>query len=214
MRFSSCDGFDINGTSIRRNVYMGFVLESCQNFVLNMNTFVNDDVIIWNTGSYWDTHQISTSNTVNGRAIRNYVHTSNIVVPADTGEVLLYDTRNVKMKDLNLSDADVGIFSYDSRDLLVDGCDLSGNDYAGAYIENSADLRMLNSNMDGCYEYGLYYNGNGAVIDNNTACGTEDYGFEVYWEDIIFTNNTANNNHYGVYVQADHSKASISMETT
>lgn len=86
------------------------------------------------------------------------------------------------------------------EDLLINGNNCSGNNYTGIGISGLYDadslIRVVNNRCDNNGEDGIWSNGNGMILDSNTASGNHRHGLNVDSDDAVVRNNLCKNNNY------------------
>ncbi|MEM3396177.1 MAG: NosD domain-containing protein [Thermoplasmata archaeon] len=159
--------------------YIGIYLyKSCNNTLTN-NTMHHDGIVIWGDElAHWNTHNIDTTNLVNGKPVYYYKNQTTGMVPSDAGQVILANCTNMTITGLNVRDTSVGILLIFSRYTNITDNNVSGNSH-GIYLGNAWNITITNN----------------TVTDNN-------YGLylEYSWN-ITISGNNASNNEYGVYLQ-------------
>ncbi len=69
---------------------------------------------------YWNTHDIYTNNTVNGRLVYYWKNKEGGTVPTGAGQVILGNCQNVTVKDQNITGGTVGIvIGYSRKNTIV-----------------------------------------------------------------------------------------------
>lgn len=150
-----------NQIQIYREDYSGIFLSDTTYAYLNNNKFNNCNIrISGNLLKQWDTHNIDTSNTINGNPIYYYSNTSNLIIPSNAIQVIMANCSNMRISNHNFDTYgvqmaftensiinnsqfnDCGIYLYFSNNNTVNGNTISTNwkdDY-------SIYLRMANNN--------------------------------------------------------------------
>jgi parallel beta-helix repeat protein len=170
----------------------------------NNNTF--DDNNLTDNGFYifsyeledWNTHNIDSSNTVNGKPIYYLANRNGMTVPEGAGQVILANCTNITVRNQNLTNASVGILSAISSNNNFINNDVSNNTF-GIFLWRSRDNHIENNNCSNC-EYGLQYGWssrrdtliNNYITDNEYGIWFEDSG------QVNITGNIIKGNHYGI----------------
>jgi parallel beta-helix repeat protein len=162
---------------IVQNCVKGITLMRCRYARLRNNTMIGN---LYNFADYsLVVNDVDTSNTVDGKPIYYWVDEEDREIPPDAGYVALVNSRNIEVKDLNLTSNGQG--------LLVKNTTLSR-------VENVSFV----NNQDGVY-FDLESQNNtlvGNTISNNLMIG-------IYLSTStgnIISNNTISNNYYGIYM--------------
>ncbi len=117
----------------------------------------------------WNTHSISTTNTVNGRPVYYYKNATLQTVPGDGGQVILAKCNSMMVTGGNLSHASVGLSLGFCNNTQVSGLNCSGG-YTGMFLyhsnRNNISLCGISDNLGGCGISSVYDTGD--TIRNNT----------------------------------------------
>jgi parallel beta-helix repeat protein len=149
--------------------------------------------------SYWNTHEIDTTNTVNGKSVYYWKDQSTGSVPTDGGQVILANCTNVVVSTSVLTFGTVGVelgFS-DSNDIAVNNA--SSNNWFGIYLYLSDNNVLLGNTASYNGQSGIHIGySQGADLDSNTMYndGIWIEGNQIgYWNShFIETTNTVNAN--------------------
>jgi parallel beta-helix repeat protein len=130
--------FDSNGTSITENNItsnkgLGLYVYQANKTSVVRNTFTTDGMVA--RDSYGNKVQ---NNTVNGKPLAYLEGVSKRTV-TNAGQVVLVNCTNIQVKNLNLSDTDVGVVLF-----LTNSCVLSSNTMTNGYV----GIRMYNSSRN------------------------------------------------------------------
>ena len=175
-----------------------FIKGSKNNNVLE-NTFELNGISIegW-TEFHWDTHTIE-NNTVNGRPIRYYKKMSDVVVPTDTGQVILANCTDFIIQNLNLlskgDNISLGFSSYNS----IINNNIASNNMLGIGLYYSSNNNIIENTISNCRGGINLKSSNNNKLNYNTIISNSVYGIyiEQYFSsnnNIIYHNNFINNN--------------------
>ena len=160
---SDSDRNKIYDNTISNNNRSGIQLSYSSNLTIKDNTFISNGILMeWATFIYdWNTHTIE-NNTVNGRYIRYYKNEDGVIVPDNTGQIILTNCSNFTIQNLNLTDYGVtlGFSSYNK----VIANTISTDSY-GIYMWSSS---YNNFSKNTIIECGIHLWGSS---DNNTFSG-------------------------------------------
>jgi titin len=152
------DSNSFMGNTASFNGRSGFHLGYSIGADLLSNTMQQDG--IWIEGDlleHWNTHSISVTNTVNGKAVYYLVNQTGGAIPDwDAGEVILANCTNVIVEKQELTSATVGI-------------------EAGFSSSNNMAINNLSSNLYGMFLYECSQN----IIWNNTVSFNTMYGIQL-----------------------------------
>ena len=151
----------INNNTCIINQFAGIVLAGSHDTTLTRNIFVRNGITIQGANEmYWDSHEIDTSNTVNGRPIYYYKNASGITIPAGAGQVILSNCTKMIIENQNLS------FSFIGLSL-------------GYSDNNTISLNTFSNNLQ--YGVSLWYSDDNSITDNNFT--NNNYGMSIGWSD-------------------------------
>lgn len=92
------------------NNWIGIYLASSICCTLTRNTLIDDGIFIEKENIlHWNTHNIDSSNTVNGRPVYYFKNQSGTGIPAGAGQVILANCSSMVVQNQNLSQGSVGI---------------------------------------------------------------------------------------------------------
>ena len=135
----------------------------------------NGIVIIGNSLSDY-THEIDTSNTVNGKPVYYWKEVEGEKIPDGAGQVILVNCSNIVVENQNLNNASVGIEAAFSSCICIENNTCSSNNEVGICLYDSSINSISKNNCSG-NKLGIYLSG-----DSNTNL--------IYFNN--FVNNTAN----------------------
>jgi nitrous oxidase accessory protein len=131
----------ISNNVIKNNKRYGINIDSyyARDITVVNNTFEQHDSIYIGTlcSVYCDTHEIK-NNTANGKPIRCYKNTKDVVVPSDTSQVILINCHNCTIQNIDLSGLDISvlIIGESSYNHICDNS-VTDNTWAGITIGGS-----------------------------------------------------------------------------
>jgi parallel beta-helix repeat protein len=165
------------------------------------NTFINNTmtscgIVIEGDGvDYWDTHVITTNNTVNGKSVYYWKNIVDSSIPLGAGEVILVNCMNVTIENQELTQGSVGIELGYTTGIKIDNVNVSGNSWVGMFLWESSAANITNSEVFSTGDFGIWVHyGNGNNIQNSSFMNNS---YDIYIEesdenDIIdnFINNS------------------------
>ena len=163
----------ITSNNISSNNYDGIRLYySTTNNNITGNTFTNDGLRVYD--SYQNT---VVNNTVNGKPLV-YLENESDVEVTDAGQVILVNCNNFTVKNLNLSNTDVGVVLLNTNNSEI--------------VSNN-----ISNNWDGIY---LYSSSNNSITSNNISNNREGIYLRSSSNNSITSNNITSNNYNGIYL--------------
>ncbi|HID47094.1 MAG TPA: hypothetical protein EYP47_00025, partial [Methanococcaceae archaeon] len=165
---------------------------------IRSNVFVNNSILIegWEIG-HW-IHRID-YNTVNGKPLYYFRDKVGVDIPEDASQVILVNCRDIVVKNLNISNTDVGVTAAYSSNITVRNITLRNNSN-GIYLWYSGDS-VIEDNVIGEIDgkgVHLWHSYNSTVRDN---CIVDSWiGVKLdYSKDIEVEGNVIHGNNIGVY---------------
>ncbi len=203
----------------------GVYLSRSRRTTLSDNIMVGDGIRLYGSSFWeWASHQIDTSNIVNGRPIYYWKTINGAGVPADAGQVILVDCTDVRITDQNLSNVTMGIDVVVSAGTIVSGNTISnartgveiissqnsvltnnaisGKDYGIRLVESHSSIVVGNNVTNGGFA-GIYiYESNGVTIANNTGYNNTGSGLTLRssHDTTIVNNSFVGNGEHGMYL--------------
>jgi len=177
------------------NNYAGILLGSSDNIKMRSNTLSNNrfNFNVYGTTLSNFTHDIDTSNLVNGKPIRYLVDNKNeIIGPSlNMGYLALVNCDNIQVENLALGNNGQGILLALTENSRVDNCNLENNSQ-GIWLLNSNNSLLMNNNTSNNYPgYGIIIiSGFSNTMENNRV-ENNYYGIDLW--DSSSINRIANN---------------------
>ena len=199
---SNCQNNTVSGNTINNNIYgiflaashnntvsgnfannnlNGIYLNACDNNTISGNIMNNCGLIINGEIEQLSSHDIDTTNLVNGKPLYYYNNEVNLGPDdfLDAGQVILVNCTDSLISNLDISFSSIAISLYYCYNNTISGNTANNN-------QNGIKLKLCNNN----------------TISGNTV-NDNDYGIllEIYSYNNTITGNTANNNSYwGMYL--------------
>jgi len=175
-------------------IYLGF---SSSNNSIIRNVFVNNGLYV-----YCSYRNVVKDNLVNGRPLVYLVGISDFAV-GDAGQVILIRCKRIKVENLNLSHATVGVELWETHNSTIAGNNVANN-VLGIYLYDSANNTISGNYVTNC-SYGIYiiprmFSGNAVTGNYVMNCS---YGVILFssYSNIVY-GNSLNNNSVGVLLLA------------
>ena len=158
------DGFRV----VRGNPY-GIYLYGSASSTLQNNEMVgnkyNLGIYAWSLDGY--THDINTSNTVNGKPVYYWVDRQDEQIPSSAGFVGVVNSTNITVRDMVLTNNDHGILVAYTNDSRVENITADSN-YYGIYLYSSSNNNLTGNTANSNTDYGIYLSSsNSNLIYNN-----------------------------------------------
>jgi parallel beta-helix repeat protein len=138
------------------------------------------------------THNITTSNTVNGRPFYYWKSITSKTVPKDAGQVILVDCSKVAVSEQNCSNTHSGIKALYSDNLTIKNNICSNNGFRGIELYESNSNLIKNNTINSVKYSGIYlFNSDHNTITENTCTNIIETGIWLMWSssnNIVFSN--------------------------
>ena len=180
----------ISGNTLINNG-LGIELNRCVDCSVVGNVFVNDGLIMTGNLAHF-VHEIR-DNLVNGKPLYYILSEDGYVVPSDAGSVIVVNSTNVEMLNLNVSNTAVGIeLAYTNQSLIVN-C-ITANNWYGIWLRSSSNNIITANTLTNTTCSGIYiaWSSNYNIITGNTLTKIADWGF--YPSSGIYIAWSSNNN--------------------
>ncbi|MCX8173848.1 MAG: right-handed parallel beta-helix repeat-containing protein, partial [Thermoplasmata archaeon] len=199
---SSASNNNLTGNNATGNG-AGIYMYSTTGSTLAGNVMWGNGIMIWGNEIHWNTHNIDTTNLVNGKPVYYYRNQVGGQVPDDAGQVILVNCTGMLVKNLSLMRASAGVLIGFSKYTTVTGNNASNNLW-GICLYSSSYNNITGNNASFNTNYGLYLSSSssGNNISGNNASGNY-YGIFL---DFFSSNNTitynrfCNNTNYGAFI--------------
>lgn len=121
--------------------------DKCYDMELNDNDFIKGGFTFTEGGD-----ATGSGNTINGKKLELYNGiSSDIIQGNDVGQVILFNCDNIEMRDLTITDTDIGIQLYNSNNCIIDNCNIHSNFFIGITLERSEYITISNNTIDNTY---------------------------------------------------------------
>lgn len=186
-----------------------------ENVTMRDNVMENNTYNFGFTGDWYyaghtaSTHDIDTSNTVDGNPIYYLVGQQDAVYSYSTmnpspGYLACIDCSNITINDLYLEKNAQGLFLYNTTDSCIDGVTTHANAENGFLLHDADNLTISNANIDSngfssdsSDNAGiLLETTTGCVIEDSTITGNKEIGIKMWYEcpDTVIRNSEITNN--------------------
>jgi parallel beta-helix repeat protein len=200
--FENTCGIDINYShyTIITNNYIslngiGIFINSSVGNTIGNNEMISDGIFITgDTLEFWNSHDIDTSNTVNGKPVYYWKNINNGIIPQDAGQVILANSNNVIIENQAFINCTVGIELGFSDDNEIKDNAISENSLFGLYVTSSHRNTITdNAFSRNGFSMSLDYSNENDIIRNqifDSAIGIIVLASEM---NTVVTNNIYNN---------------------
>jgi parallel beta-helix repeat protein len=159
--------------NIATNYNGGMLLFNSSDNSITENTFINDGLIL-----LYSYQNSVVDNIVNGKPLVYLEGVSNYTVTS-AGQVVLVKCKSVRVENLNLSAANIGVQLFRTNNTIIIGNNITANNMGGIYLFDSSN--------------------NNSIIGNTITNNVEGIFFCESFNNSISGNNITNNN-YGIHL--------------
>ncbi len=191
---------NLMANSIRNMSSFGLYFLSSNGNDLQTTTFENCGLLVYGDTPIEYFNDVDTSNTVNGKPLYYLLNKIDYIIPSDAGEVILVNSSDCTMKNLDLRSGTVGItFAYSSHNLVRNNR-IENQSWTGIDLSSSSNNNnTIQNNKIQYNSYGIdieYCTGN--TLKNNIIT-SNSYGILLYnTVDTIIRRNTIVLNSIGI----------------
>jgi parallel beta-helix repeat protein len=193
----------ISGNNISSNLEYGIMLEASYLANITCNNFLNDGIFMWGYQLvHFNSHNMQTDNTVNGKPLYYYKDCNGIVIEnKPVGQIILANCSETLIKDVQINNTDVGIIAgYCTNTSIIDNNILS-NIFEGIYMKYTSG-NIISGNILSNNEYGINFDylSNMSIITNNDILNNDNgiFFYRSYNNSII--QNKISNNKCGIFL--------------
>lgn len=209
------------------NLTIGITISGSSNNRIENCTFIDEEIAVnidWSTNNYYRNntmincglefagygvkdqkfeymdHDIDTSNTANGRPVVYIKDQVGGSIPTDPGQVIVFNSTDIKIENLNITDATGGIYVGYSDRISISNNTLIDNRLAGIFVITLNDSLIHNNTIIGSIGVGNRYGTglklttycNNNTVSGNTISNSNDQGLALTG---LGTNNRILSNH-------------------
>jgi len=186
-------------------VESGVVVESCTKLTMRVNDFNHTGAFIYDEGQTFVTLVFDSSNSVDGKPVCFMRNQSGASLPANAGQVILYNCSHMTVANQTIHGPPQGIAFFRCSNISVLNNTCIDCYWHGISFENSADLIVANNNCSFCWHgittglfayelsrcqivnnecyknrcMGIYATGVEIELENNTCCCNERTGINI-----------------------------------
>ncbi len=138
---------NISNNTIFLNKYYGIYLRDSSGINITNNTMVKDGIGVFGyLLVHWDSHNINTSNTVNGKPVIYWKNQKGGKVPSGAGQVILANCTKVMIENQELTYGSVGVeLGFSSNNNIT--CNNASNNFLGICLYSSNWNEVIGNNV-------------------------------------------------------------------
>jgi parallel beta-helix repeat protein len=177
-----------------KNFYYGMALDHSSNNTISGNTFTDNGLFL----DYSYRNSV-VDNTVNGKPLVYLEYAEDYSI-GDAGQVILVNCNRIRVENLNLSSATLGVQLLKTNNTIIIGNNITANNRSGISLQwswnNSIIGNIIENNYDGIQ---LYQSHNNSIIGNNiTANNYAGIDLSSSNNNILDGNHITNHSDYGI----------------
>ena len=136
------------------------------------------------------------NNTVNGGTLYYAKNTDDPTIPADAQQVIIYNSTNVTVSDMDFSDVSVGLQLAYSNAAEISNISADNHTRDGVRLVVSRYAAVTNNSFNENEAHGLYLESSDTSnVTNNSATNNGEKGMVAFWSTgNVFSDNTASGN--------------------
>jgi parallel beta-helix repeat protein len=164
----------------------------------------------------WNTHDIDTSNTVDGRLVRYWKNATGGTVPLNAGQVILANCMDVVVENQDINNVFAGINVGFSSYTTISDNDVWSNYYAGIHLSHSNNNEIKRNDASNSGNAGIYLMlSEGNTVTENTASSNDRSGIYLDASDrnTITDNNLSLNGQPDIHLSTSHHNTIAYHET-
>jgi parallel beta-helix repeat protein len=173
---------------------------SIYNYIIGNEFHTTGITIEGNQSDHW-TSQTIRNNMLNGKFIQFYLDSTDIIVPENTGQVILINCTGFIIQNLNLSDVDIGIQLMFSSDNLIRNNTFRNNAIHAINLFYSSGTLIQDNIIKNSWSTGinLFYASQNMIINNILDSNKQGIYLSHSTQNNISLN-TISNHQYGIYL--------------
>ncbi len=174
---------------------------------LTDNILINNGILIFgNDLSYWNTHIMDPSNTINGKPVYYRKDRTGGTVPAGAGQVILANCTGVIVDDQNVGKGTAGVqLGFSDDNIITNNIANSNNRYGISLYRSHQNYVVDNTINFNDWDGLVLVFSHGNELSVNNAINNGRYGFSLSRSDnSSISNNIVSSNHHGVFLYSSY----------
>ncbi|NVM53078.1 MAG: right-handed parallel beta-helix repeat-containing protein [Candidatus Helarchaeota archaeon] len=195
----------LTNNTLKNNRYDGLFLFVARNNQIYSNKFHKNGIGFYGTTIAHHVQTISTDNLIDGHPIYYFKHQSSGSVPTDAGQVILVNCSSMNVQNCQLASGTIGIYLFYSNNNTFFNNTANENNFYGFHLKFSNNNTLTNNTASNNRRSGIFLEDScNATLTHNTIKNNMVYGIELEGSSSnnTFTDNTINQNRYGIYLSA------------
>lgn len=194
---SSSPNNTLSGNTATDNTNSGITIAYATQTTLSGNMMVGDGISLdGDSIDHWNTHNIDTSNRVNGKPVHYWKDKHGGTIPTGAGQVILADCTSITVENQDLSGGTVGILLGASSANQIRQNECNGNTGAGIQLTFGSHSNKLSDNFCNQNNRGICVFQSSHTTISGNACDSNAWAGMYLWESVgnTFTGNACGGN--------------------
>lgn len=154
--FHRADKTRLTGNVIFWNDWTGVGLYGCENCIFKNNKFTHCGIDVDGEEiRSVESHQIDSSNLVNGLPFLYVARSSDKAYDSDFGQIIIANSSRIEIRNCDLSYCDAGAWISFSDNITITNCSFNGNNRYGISTYKSEYVRIIDSEFKDSNRYGI-----------------------------------------------------------
>ena len=142
------------------------------NMVYSWNNYFSENKLI-NSGirlstlnqSHYSSNKFDSKNSVNNHPLLILLNQNNLELLSRYGQILIFDSNNIKINNQNIDHATLGVYCYNSNNISLYNSHISNNSFNGIYMKNSEGYILIENSTFNNNDYDIYSIGSNNLYD-------------------------------------------------
>jgi parallel beta-helix repeat protein len=195
---------DIAHNDVSYSEHSGIQLSSSEGITIDSNTMIGDGIGLYGILLvHWNTHDIDTSNTINGKPVYYWKNQDGGSIPSNAGQIILANCTDVVIENLELSEVNIAIqLGFSTLNSIKDN-EVTQTSGRGISLYQS-DGNSLNHNIvTNNHRYGIFlFQSHDNEISDNIAINNNEGIFLQVSHGNNITDNNASSNYFGIFLSS------------
>jgi parallel beta-helix repeat protein len=198
----------VSDCSIENNIFTNhqnsILLDSSTNINIKSNEMVSSSIIVKGYKlDHWNTHNIYTDNTVNGKPVHYWKNTAGGIIPSNAGQIIIANSSNITIENQKLTDGSTGLLIGYSHNNLITNIYSCSNNGDGLYLQDSDQNMISKSNSSNNLLNGInLFNSDNNIIVDSICSNNNGNGINLKSSaNNLISNSVSVNNNVGILIE-------------
>ena len=212
--YINSDNVNVSRNTLINNDLKGIEIDGCENTTLKDNIITRGGLYIDGSENQMNSHDIDTSNKVNGNNLYYYAKKKGLIVSdfQNAGQIILVSCNDSVIYNENIFDLYYGIVLFYCKNISVSNCDLSNNIYYGLLARYTIESNISYNTANDMNLHGFHFKdmcNDNLIIENVANNSNRGLYIDNECKHNLIKANTFSNNSYGIYIEGDSSYNNI-----